>query len=252
MTTPITEATLSVGTRMRHVDQYSLLRFLRIVLLPAVAGLCLWPVTTQGQDSSEQGTKSRGDRAEIAVTVRDSSGEILTSPVSVKLYQNGMPSDQASTSHGRAFFIPRTLGDFTIIVEAAGYKTEEKSVSLIVAVKDEVDIYLKPDIPSNQNGGVPGKPLLVPKAQAALDQGLQAIKENDLTRAQKFMSEAMRLAPGNPEVLYVQGALYMRRGEWLQAETVLEKSNQFDPDRPPVLGALGITLCQLKLSLIHI
>ena len=229
---------------MRHLNQSSLLR-LRIVLL-SVVGLSFWPVTSKAQDSSEQGTKSRGDRAEIAVTVRDGSGEILTSPVSVKLYQNGIPTDQASTSHGRVFFIPRTLGDFTITVEAAGYKTAEKSVSIIVAVKDEVDFYLKPDVPSNQNGEVPGKPLLAPKAQAALDQGLQAIKENDLDRAQKYMSEAMRLAPGNPEVLYVQGALYMRRGEWLQADTVLEKSNQFNPNRPQVLGALGITLCHLK------
>jgi tetratricopeptide (TPR) repeat protein len=189
---------------------------------------------------------SRGDRAEIAVTVRDSSGEIISSPASVKLYKNGMPSDQASTSHGRAFFIPRSLGEFTIIVEAAGYKTAQKDVSLSIAVKDEVDIYLTRDLPSNQNGEVPGKPLLAPKAKEALDKGLQAIKEDKLDEAQKYMSEAMRLAPANPEILYVQGALYLRRHDWAQAQTVLEKSNQIDPNRPRVLAALGMALCDLK------
>lgn len=189
---------------------------------------------------------SRGDRAEIAVTVRDSSGEIISVPASVKLYKNGMPTDQSSTQHGRAFFIPRSLGEFTVIVEAAGYKTAQKDVSLSIPVKAEVDVYLQRELASNESAGAPGKPLLAPKAKEALDKGLQAIKEDKLDEAQKYMSEAMKLAPGNSEVLYVQGVLYMRRRDWAQAQTVLEKSDQMEPNRPRVLAALGMALCDLK------
>jgi tetratricopeptide (TPR) repeat protein len=189
---------------------------------------------------------SRGDRAEIAITVRDSSGELISAPASVKLYKNGMPSDQASTSRGRAFFIPRGLGEFTVIVEAAGYKSAQKDVSLAIPIKAEVDIYLERDLASNETTGVPGKPILAPKAKEALDKALQAIREDKLDDAQKHMDEAMKLAPANPEILYAQGVLFMRRSDWAKAQTVLEKSNQIDANRPRVLSALGMALCNQK------
>jgi len=76
--------------------------------------LCVCASNVRCQDSGDQGTMIRGDRAEISVSVRDSSGANITVPATVKLNKNGMPSDQTSTSRGRAFFIPRGLGDFTI------------------------------------------------------------------------------------------------------------------------------------------
>jgi hypothetical protein len=221
---------------------------LRVVrtLLPLLVGLWFSPTPTPCQDSSEQGTMSRGDRAEIAVTVRDSSGQPISAPVTVKLYKNGIPSDQASTSRGRVSFIPRSLGDFTITVEATGYKNAQKDLSLAVPIKAEVDVYLQRDLASNESVGVPGKPLLAPKAKEALDKGRQALREDKPDDAQKFISEAMKLAPGNPEVLYVQGVLYMRRRDWAQAQMVLERSAQFDPNQPRALAALGMALCNLK------
>ena len=188
----------------------------------------------------------RGDRAELAITVRDSSGELITAPANVKIYKNGVPSDQSLTSRGRAFFICRSLGDYTIIVEAAGFKTTQKDVSVTLPIKAEIDVYMQRDAVSNVSVGVPGKPLLAPKAKDALVKGLQALAENKLDDAQKYVSEAMKLAPGNPEVLYVQGMLYMKRANWAQAQSVLEKSNQFDPNQPRVLAALGMALCNQK------
>ncbi len=213
---------------------------------PLLVGLFLCPAPAPCQDSADAGTMTRGDRAEIAVTVRDSSGELITTPASVKLYKNGVPSDQSLTSRGRAFFIPRSLGDFTIVVEAAGYKTAQKDVSMQVAVMAEVDIYLLRDLASNESVGVPGKPVLAPKAREALDKSLQALRADKLDDAQKYMSEAMRLAPGNPEVLYVQGVLYLRRNDSPRAQTVLEKSDQLEANQPRVLAALGMALCNQK------
>ena len=189
---------------------------------------------------------SRGDRAELSITVRDTSGQTISSPANVKLYKNGVLSDQSSTSHGRAFFIPRGLGDFTIAVEAAGYKPAQKEVSLSVPIKTEVDINLQPDLPSNVSVGVPKQPLLSPKAQEALAKGLQALADNKLDEAQKYASQAMKLAPGHPEVLYVQGMVYMQSREWAQAQSVLEKSVQLDPNQARVLAALGMALCNQK------
>ena len=217
---------------------------LRIVrfLLPLV--LCL-PLSTPPalcQDSANEGTVPRGDRAEISVTVRDTSGESISAPATVKLYRDGMPIDQSAASHGRAFFVFRTLGAYTVIVDATGYKAAQKDVTVPVAMKYEVDVYLQRESSSNESAGVPGKPLLAPKAKEALDKGLQALSANKLAEAEKFVGEAVKLAPGHPDVLFVQGVLYLNLRKWAQAQGVLEKAVQMDPSNGHVLGALGMAL----------
>src|SRR5437016_5216929 len=103
--------------------------------LALLGGVCLLTASAACQDSSEQGTNSRGSRAEIAVTVRDRARQVITAPTVVKLYKNGALEDQRSTSQGRAFFIVRGLGEFTVAVEAAGYKAAQKEVSIAVAIQ---------------------------------------------------------------------------------------------------------------------
>jgi Tfp pilus assembly protein PilF len=215
-------------------------------VISLLAGLWLHSAPLFGQDSAEQGTNSRGSRAEIAVTVRDGSGQVIAVPTSVKLYKNGTPEDQRSTSQGRAFFIPRSVGDFTITVEAAGYKAAQKEVSLSVPIQYQVDVYLEPDTASGVTTGVPGGPLLAPKAKEALEKGWRALRENKVEEAQKYIGEAMKLAPGNPDVLYAQGMVYMTGQNWERAQSVLEKASQIDPRQSRILAALGMDLCNQK------
>jgi len=155
-----------------------LLRVVRATLV----GLCLLTGSGACQDSGEQGTNMRGSRAEIAVTVRDKSRQVITVPAVVKLYKNGALEDQRSTSQGRAFFIVRGLGEFTVAVEAAGYKAAQKEVSIAVAIQYQEDVYLERD---GNSEGAPGGAVLAPKAKEALDKGAQALKEGKLEDAQK-------------------------------------------------------------------
>ena len=76
---------------------------LRIVrfMLPIVPCLFLTTPPTLCQDSGSEGTLFRGDKAEISVTVRDSSGEPISAPASVKIFKEGMPTDQREASRGR-------------------------------------------------------------------------------------------------------------------------------------------------------
>ena len=130
--------------------------FLRIPQFLTCIFFCLFlsPVVSLCQDSGAEGTMLRGDRAEISVTVRDSSGEPISAPASVKLYHDGILLDQKAASHGRVFFVPSTLGNFGIIAEATGYKAGQKDFSLNVAVKTEIDVYLLSS--SSDVTGVPG------------------------------------------------------------------------------------------------
>ncbi len=211
-----------------------------------LGGVCLLTLSAPCQDSGEQGTNMRGSRAQIAVTVLDMSGQIINAPAVVKLYNNGALEDQRSTSQGRAFFIPRGLGDFTVYVEAAGYKSAQKEVSIAVAIQYQEDVRLERDTTSGVTTQAPGRAVLAPKAKESLDKGAQALRDGKLEEAQKYIGEAMKLAPGNPDVLYLQGMLYMRQGNWDQAQTTLEKASRMDPNQPPILAALGMNLVNQK------
>jgi tetratricopeptide (TPR) repeat protein len=129
-----------------------------------------------------------------------------------------------------------------VVVDATGYKSAQKEVSVPVAVRAEVDIYLQKESATGDNTGIPGRPLLAPKAREALDKGLQALSANKLAEAEKFVDEAVKLAPAHPDVLFVQGVLYLNLRKWTQAQSVLEKAAQMDPSNAHVLGALGMAL----------
>ena len=140
-------------------------RYLRIRCLPAtlvlLAALVL-PGLTRGQAHvGDEGT-FRGNRAEISVTIRDASGALVTGSATVKLYRAGVPSGQTSANRGRATFIVDSLGNYTIVVEASGYKSAQKDVSLSMAITDEEDVVVTRDAGANETTGVPGKPVLAP------------------------------------------------------------------------------------------
>ena len=227
---------------MRHSYRCAPMRVVRLLLL--TFPVILWSAgAARSQDSGGEGTAFRGNHAEIAVTIRDSSGEPISVPAMVKLYRaGGIPGGQSAASKGRAFFILQTLGDYTVVVDAAGYKTAQKEVSVPVAVRAEIDVYVSRQSASEDNSGIPGKPLLAPRAKEAFEKGLQALSEDKLDDAEKYVSQAMKLAPGHPDILYMQGVLYLRRRNWTQAQSVLEKATQLDPSHAPALAALGMAL----------
>ncbi len=211
-----------------------------------LGGLCLLTPSSICQDSAERGTNSFGSDAEITITVRDRSRQVITVPTMVKIYKNGVLEDQRSTSQGRAFFIVQGLGEFTVAVEAVGYKAAQKELSIGAAIPYQEDVYLEPDTTSGNGTGPPGRVVLAPKARKALEKGAQALAAGKLEEAQKFIGEAMKLAPANPDVLYLQGMLYMQQSNWEQAQSLLQKADQMDPNQPRLLAALGMNLVRQK------
>jgi len=226
---------------MLLAKQHTPVRIVRF-LIPLFPCLFLSLPPALCQDSGNEKIIPYGDRAELYITVRDSSGEPITAPASVKLYYEGVPTDQSATAHGRSYFVFRALGTYTLMVDATGYQAAQKDVTVPVAMKYEVDVYLQRLPSSNETTRVPGKPLLAPKAKEALDKGLQALGENSLKEAEKHVDEAAKLAPGHPDVLFVQGVLFLSQRNWVQAQTVLEKASQMDPSNPRIFSALGMAL----------
>src|SRR5439155_10129854 len=181
------------------------------ILLLACSSIFSLQFPAVSQDRSTDEYVPRGNRAEISITLRDNSGQIVTTPATVKIYRSGILSGQAVTSKGRAFFILNSLGDYMISVDASGYRPAQKEVSLRVAVEAAEDIYLKRDSVPESGSAVLGKPLLAPKAKEAFDKGMQALNEDKLDTAEKYLDEAIKLAPSNPDVLYIQGVVFLKK-----------------------------------------
>jgi Flp pilus assembly protein TadD len=191
------------------------------------------------QDSSSDNSALRTDRPTISLTVRNSAGEVITTTGTAKLLHDGIPFTDAGLSHGRAFFGSLPFGDYTLVVEASGYKSTQKDLNLSVAMRYEVDANLQKE-GVDSGDAARGKPLLAPKAKDALDKALKALSANKLSDAQKHLDEAVKLAPNHPDVLYAQGVLYIGQKNWGQAQGVLEKASQMDPTNGRAFSALGM------------
>lgn len=212
-------------------------------LLPMMSSL-VFVLPACCQDSGSEVNEFHGSGAEITVTVHDSSGEPISAAAMVKLYRDGtMLSRQGETSRGRAMLVVNSLGEFTVIVEAAGYESAQKEVSVQVTGRTQVDVYLRRLSAAGSTAGVPGRAMLAPKAKEALDRGLQALSADKIGEAEKYVGEAMRLAPGHPDVLYVRGVVYLKQRNWTKAQNALEKATQIDPNHARAFAALGMALC---------
>lgn len=225
-----------------------------VVMLAGVLVWCApaaWCVGA-AQDSGSKANEYFGNGAEINVIVHDGTGDPISTTALVRLYRDGnIPSGEGATSHGRVRFVVTSLGEFTVVVEPAGQPSLQKDVSVHAAGETQVDVYLRPSantlaavtaVPASVSGGTSAKLVLAPKAREAFDKGLRALSAEKMRDAEKFVSEAAHLAPGHPDVLYVQGVLYLKERNWGDAQAVLEKATQIDPSHARAFGALGMAL----------
>ena len=127
-----------------------------------------------------------------------------------------------------------------------GYKAAQKEVSIPAAIQYQEDVYLEWDTTSGDGTGPPGRAVLAPKAREALEKGAQALKAGKLEEAQKYIGEATKLAPANPDVLYLQSMLYMKQSNREKAQATLEEAIRMDPNQPSLLAAMGINLVNQK------
>jgi Tfp pilus assembly protein PilF len=213
------------------------------ILALCLAGGLLCPTVIKAQAGAGAGLEIRGDRAEIEVLVHDASGNPIAAPAMVKIYLDGAPYQEGSTTKGAIFFILGRMGEYRVTVEASGYKASQRDLSIHMAVKSQVEIKLQPENSTNVMSGPAGDPILAPKAKESLDKAVNALRDDNLEEAEKAIDQAIKLAPGNPDVLYVQGIIDLKRHEWTKAQTVLEKSAQIEPNHARTLAALGMALC---------
>lgn len=210
----------------------------RIVL--ACGAMGMWAAEDiVGQDHSVDMGGIRGNRAELSITIKEGSSQLIGPLVTVKIYRMGNLSGQMATTKGRTVFILNELGDYMITADAIGFRTAQKEISVPVAVAAEEEVTLKRDS-TGEALGPAARPLLAPKARESTDKALQALRENKLDQAEKFLAEASRLAPNHPDILYLQGVVLLQRNQPEKARGFLKKAAQIYPKDARILCALGM------------
>ena len=213
------------------------------VLLPLILRV---DICAHAQDTGTTATEFHGTGVALTVIVHDAAGNPIPSVAMVKLFRGGtIPSGQTETEHGRAELVAYDLGDFTVVAEAPGYASAQKEVSINANGRAEVDIYLR-SLSTPTPASAPGRPLLAPKAKKAVDQAFAALAANDLGKAQKQAAQAMSLAPGHPDVLYLQGVILLKQRDWSRAQQFLEKATQVESSSASAFVALGMALFDQK------
>ena len=195
-----------------------------------------------GQEGANGATIPRADRPQISVIVRDQAGAPITTAGTVKLYREGTPAGSAGLSRGRAFFGSVPFGSYTLVLEANGYKSVQRDLNVSISMPYEVDATLQRDSAPDAGAGMPAKPLLAPKAQESLNKAMKALSKNKLSEAEKYVAEALQLAPNHPDVLYAQGLLFLEQKNYGQAQSALEKASQMDPTNARAFSNLGMAL----------
>src|SRR5262252_8264372 len=142
---------------------------MRMALGCVAMGMCgVSDVVGQVQDRSADVGGLRGNRAELSITVKEGSRQLIGPLVTVKVFRRGTLTGQMTTTRGRTVFTLNDLGDYVITADAAGYRSAQKEISVPIAVAAEEEIILQRDSTSEALG-LGARPLLAPKAKESMD-----------------------------------------------------------------------------------
>lgn len=74
------------------------------------------------------------------------------------------------------------------------------------------------------------------------NQGVQALQDQDYTRAEGLFRDAIKVRPGDADSLYYLGTIALRQGQFKDAIEHLQKSTEADPKRPDAFLSLAKAL----------
>ena len=146
----------------------------------------------------------------LLVTVRERSGEPLSQEAFVRVAEVTGEQQLVGTtgnsrySEGTASF-QLGPGEYDIEVEALGYnKATEHTTITRQGICQTVYVFLTP-AGSSTVASPPSGVALAPSARGELEKGLAAFRQGNHGSARKHLEKAQKLAPSNPDILYLLG-----------------------------------------------
>src|SRR5580698_983341 len=175
------------------------------------------------------GPFSSGAKVVLRPGTRTTTQNATVAPLTVTINTN---------ESGLAKFPGLIEGEYIVEVSAPGYRTVTEDAEIRVSVRNQAfGVLMVPDGPLAKGGGKAGGPPA--KALKEMEKGLEAMQVNKLNDAEQHLKKAQDMAPKYPDVNYLVGVLYMRRGNSAEAREYLQKAVDEAPTHASALLALG-------------
>jgi tetratricopeptide (TPR) repeat protein len=161
------------------------------------------------------------------------------------LYSNPASYEQTASTqdNGQALFSIVPVGDYQVEARAPGYEAGSESLSLLSpGAAAYVYVDLRPQGPAGAAVSATSPPALPLNAQRELDAAAAALRSADLTKAHDHVTKAQKMAPGHPEVYFLEGLLEIQKNRPEQARAALERAVGIYSDHAGAQSALGALL----------
>ena len=178
----------------------------------------------------------------LSINLRDTGGAPLDAPGIVNL-RGGMENAfrMASTQDASAaIFNGVSQGEYDAEAKCVGYQTVVEHLSVTgFGSMQQVYIYLPREGEGKTDLPKPGGTVMSPKLQAEMDKGMDALRKHQYEAARAHFDKGVRLAPGNPDVIYLLGVSELGLTRKDQARQDFEHALSIDAGHERSLIALG-------------
>jgi len=193
---------------------------------------------------TRSGTQLGGGLQTVTLTInlRDTGGAPLDAPGIVNL-RGGMENAfrMASTQEASAaIFNGVSQGEYEAEAKCVGYQTVVEHLSVAgFGSMQQIYIYLPREGEGKTGLPKPGGTVMSPKLQSEMDKGMDALRKHQYEAARAHFDNGVRLAPGNPDVIYLLGVSELGLARKDQARQDFEHALSIDAGHERSLVALG-------------
>ena len=178
----------------------------------------------------------------LTINLRDTSGAPLDSPAIVNLHGGADNAFRTAMTEGAsaAVFSGVSQGEYDAEAKCVGYQTVTEHLSVSdMGIMPQMYIYLRRESEVKSGPTRPGGTVMSPKLRAEINKGLDALRLHHYEVAHIHFEKGVRLAPGNPDVIYLLGVSELGLGHRHQARQDFEHALSLDPGHERALIALG-------------
>ena len=145
----------------------------------------------------------------VLISVRERTGIPLSLNAFVRLspLAGGQALVVPTTDAATASFPGIHGGEYEVEVEAAGYERTTEHISVSGSSTFTAYIYVSPLGSSSPGSTAPTGTVMTPDLQRELDRSLYALRQSKYDEARKHLEKAHKMAPSNPDVLYLMGMI---------------------------------------------
>lgn len=167
----------------------------------------------------------------ISVQVRGPDGSKLSSMAIVNLSNPIGQFVRSQTTFGSQTVFQVGAGAYVIEVEVFGYEKVRMETEVSSASPHRVVVVtLKPDISNGLNYVTPAGIALSPKAQKEMAKAVEYFQAQKFDEAIRRLESAHQLVPAHPDIVYLLGVAYEKKGDLATARKYWEQAIQLSPN----------------------